>query len=55
MSMFYCHRCDELADADDGCAEDPDNAHELICVDCMEAEEADMEDLIYAHGQEASL
>jgi hypothetical protein len=36
MSIFYCHRCDELADADDGCDEVDG---ELICVECAELEE----------------
>lgn len=55
MSIFYCNRCDELRDADDGCAEDPGNDLDLICVDCMEQDEADLEDMIYAHAQEATL
>lgn len=39
MSVFYCHECDELRDADDGC-EEINGA--LVCVDC--AELADEED-----------
>jgi hypothetical protein len=54
MSMFFCHQCDDLCDADDGCDEDPNNPHELICVECMEANEADIEDLIYAHNLETT-
>jgi hypothetical protein len=36
MSIFYCHQCDELCDADDGCEE---IKGELVCVDCAELED----------------
>lgn len=39
MSLFYCHQCDDLCDADDGCEEAP-NGIDLICVACA----AEMED-----------
>lgn len=39
MSIFYCHQCDDLCDADDGCEEDPTNPLQLICVDCAESNE----------------
>lgn len=39
MSMFYCGRCAELRDADDGCDEAPDGLR-LICIDCMAEAEA---------------
>lgn len=39
MSLFYCHECDSLSDADDGCEE---IAGGLICVEC--AEELEEED-----------
>lgn len=55
MSMFYCNQCDELKDADDGCDEDPSDDRELICVECMEQNEIDLEDMIYAHNQGAVL
>lgn len=35
MSLFVCHQCDNLCDADDGCDEDPNDPRELICIDCM--------------------
>lgn len=38
MSMFYCVRCDNLKDSDDGCKEAP-NGTDLICVECMDEEE----------------
>ena len=34
MSMFLCHTCDNLRDADDGCDEGPNNS--LICQDCLD-------------------
>lgn len=39
MSIFYCHQCDNLRDADDGCEE---IAGALVCVDCAELEEDDI-------------
>jgi hypothetical protein len=33
VSIFYCNRCDELRDADDGCDE---VGGELVCVECAE-------------------
>lgn len=33
MSMFFCQRCDQMRDADDGCEELGKN---LICLDCYE-------------------
>ena len=36
MSMFLCHRCDEIADSDEGCKEGP--RFSLICIDCMNNE-----------------
>lgn len=44
MSIFYCNRCDNLADADDGCDEDPSDDRELICIECMEALEVEAAD-----------
>ena len=43
MSMFYCHTCDNLRDADDGCEETPDGL-DLICVECAEEAEAEREE-----------
>ncbi len=41
MSMFWCQRCDEMRDSDDGCVEgEAGKGSGLICADCM----ADMED-----------
>jgi hypothetical protein len=40
MSLFYCHECDNLCDADDGCEEAP-NGVDLICIDCVIAGEED--------------
>lgn len=37
--MFFCHRCDNLADSDDGCKEGP--RFSLICSDCMDNEPDD--------------
>ena len=36
MSMFWCARCDELRDSDDGCEEYGPKGTDLICVDCMD-------------------
>lgn len=41
--MFYCKRCSNLKDSDDGCKEAP-NGIELICVDCMSEEEEEEND-----------
>lgn len=37
MSIFLCHRCDNLRDADDGCKEGP--RFSLICAYCMDEED----------------
>lgn len=56
MSIFRCAECDAFRDADD-----EDNTRNtadgmgLICSACVEAAESDLEDLIYAHAQEATL
>lgn len=42
MSLFLCHTCDNLRDADDGCEEGP--GYSLICVDCWEEAEAEREE-----------
>ena len=34
MSMFLCHACDNLREADYGCEEGPNNS--LICQDCAD-------------------
>jgi hypothetical protein len=39
--MFLCATCDNLKDADDGCEDTPEG---LICIDCMEALQADAEE-----------
>lgn len=39
MSMFLCHRCDNLKDSDDGCMEGV--GFSLICSDCMDDEDED--------------
>lgn len=39
MSVFFCHRCDNLRDSDDGCKEGP--RFSLICSDCMDEEDDD--------------
>ena len=47
MSMFWCSRCDDMKDADDGCDEAPGKPLELICIECvmaLEEEAADLED-----------
>ena len=38
MSMFWCNKCDNLSDADDGCEVDPNDPKgiELICQDCAD-------------------
>lgn len=36
MSIFICGKCDNYADADDGCEEIDDK---LICIDCVNDEE----------------
>lgn len=33
MSMFFCQRCDQMRDSDDGCEELGKN---LVCLDCYE-------------------
>jgi hypothetical protein len=35
MSIFLCHECQNLRDADDGCEATEDGLN-LICIDCME-------------------
>jgi len=42
VSLFLCHVCDELCDADDGCEEGPGLT--LICVDCADEAEAEREE-----------
>lgn len=41
--MFYCHVCDNLRDADDGCEEAADGLS-LICVECAAEQEAEAEE-----------
>ena len=56
MSIFRCLQCDTYRDADeeDNTAQTADGMG-LICSRCVEADEADLEVLIYAHGQEATI
>lgn len=42
MSMFWCAKCDNLRDSDDGCQEYGPKGTELICADCMDEEEEDL-------------
>lgn len=37
MSMFFCARCDNLRDSDDGCEEAP--GYRLWCIDCADEED----------------
>ena len=55
MSIFRCLQCDTYRDADeeDNTAQTADGMG-LICSRCVEADEADFEDLIYAHAQEGA-
>ncbi len=39
MAMFFCARCDNLRDSDDGCAEYGTKGTELMCVDCMDEQD----------------
>lgn len=45
MSMFFCAECQRLRDSDDGCEEAPASkyfpAHQLLCVDCVDAMDDD--------------
>ena len=44
MSMYNCNRCDHLYDGDFvNCFEDPLNPRELICEDCHDEIQAEME------------
>jgi hypothetical protein len=48
MGMFWCQRCQELADSDDGCE---DRAGTLICAVCME----ELDDIAGAKEDQASM
>ena len=43
MSMFWCAKCDEMADSDDGCETFGPTGTQLICIDCMNEIEDDEE------------
>jgi len=40
MSLFLCHHCDNLRDADDGCEATEDGLN-LICIQCVEDAETE--------------
>ena len=55
MSMFFCAKCDNLRDADDGCEEAPSPPYpkfQLICEDCI-SNEPDEDDAADAYANAA--
>lgn len=40
MAAFFCQRCDNLADSDEGCREGANFG--LICSDCMDDEKDEL-------------
>jgi|JI9StandDraft_1071089.scaffolds.fasta_scaffold141684_2 hypothetical protein len=42
MSMFFCAKCENLRDSDEGCEEAPASRYgkpfQLICAECIEEE-----------------
>jgi hypothetical protein len=53
MSIFWCARCDNLRDSDDGCQEYGKKGTELMCQQCVEDCES-AEEKYAMHGADMS-